>query len=370
MPLTEQKLRELDERLPKPEPSSGLAAYEAELRAALEFDPRRKANYDRYVASCKRNVLVDYLPIKLDIENVSRCNFACDMCIVKTWNKGRRASDMSLVDFKKIIDEQYGLVEIKLNGLGEPLLQGDDYFEMIRYARSKKIWVRITTNASLLHVKDSYRKLIDSGVNEIDISVDGTTKRTYEAIRRRGNFETLVRNCKLLNDYTNSLGICRTKMWTVVQRDNFCDIGRFVNMAHELGFKHLVLSLTLHGWANDGLFEENFGKIVENKMDQCMFDGIVEQGRALNVKVSFWTVSRKFDTGNPAAICPWPFERAVITSDLRVVPCCMIGNPDSYEIQHGIPFDFNAVWHGDGYLAFRQAHLSGAIPRVCKNCYK
>ena len=58
---------------------------------------------------------------------------------------------MSLDDFKNIVDTQYGLIEIKLNGLGEPTLQGDDFFEMIKYARQKKIWVRITTNASLLH---------------------------------------------------------------------------------------------------------------------------------------------------------------------------------------------------------------------------
>ena len=79
---------------------------------------------------------------------------------------------MCLHEFQSLIDEQTGLVEIKLNGLGEALMQGDDYFEMIRYARARRIWVRMTTNASLLHVDGNYRKLIDSGVNEIDISVE------------------------------------------------------------------------------------------------------------------------------------------------------------------------------------------------------
>ena len=59
-------------------------------------------------------------------------------------------------------------------------MQRDDYFAMIRYARDKHIWVRTTTNASLLHLKDNYRKMIDADVNELQISVDGASKRVYE----------------------------------------------------------------------------------------------------------------------------------------------------------------------------------------------
>ena len=88
----------------------------------------------------------------------------------------------------------------------------------------------------------------------------------------------------------------------------------------------------------------------------------------LNVKVRFWDVSDKFDTKSPETLCPWPFERAVVTSDLRTVPCCMIGSPDSYELGKGKPFA--ETWQSDEYAAFRQAHLSGRVPDVCKGCYK
>jgi len=43
----------------------------------------------------RRSAEVGYLPIKLGIENVSRCNFAGVMCAVGEWQKGRRAADMS-----------------------------------------------------------------------------------------------------------------------------------------------------------------------------------------------------------------------------------------------------------------------------------
>ncbi len=168
-------------RLPRPEPALGVLAYAQERDICINMDRRKADNWRSYVLTkdMGRRGTIGYLPIKLDVENCSRCNFACTMCAVSKWKHGKRAEDMSLEDFKKIIDEQYGLVEIKLNGLGEALMQGDDYFEMIRYARSKRIWVRMTTNASLLHLRDNYKKLIDSGVNEVDISIDGADQKTF-----------------------------------------------------------------------------------------------------------------------------------------------------------------------------------------------
>lgn len=341
-------------------------AYEAERVLCLASDDRKQTNYERYQASKRRSDTVDYLPIKLDIENVSRCNFACTMCAVSKWPKRKRAEDMCLHEFKKLIDQQYGLVEIKLNGLGEALMQGDEYFEMIKYARERHIWVRMTTNASLLHIKDNYKKLIDSGVNEIDISIDGANKETFENIRVGGNFRIVTENCKLLNDYTDSLGIVRTKMWTLVQKSNYADLHNHVYIGADLGFKNVVFSLSLHGWGNEELEKRNSS--VEVKPDYEYLNSLVEWGKVLGVRVSFWTVSDKFDTDKPENLCPWPFERAVVTSDLRTVPCCMIGDPDAFEI--GKDKGFTELWAGEEYRQFRQAHIDGKIPNVCRDCYK
>ena len=345
--------------LPKPEPSSGIASYNAVMRSALIYDKRRAQNYMHFLAANG----VTYLPVKLDIENVSRCNFKCTMCAVAGWKKGKRADDMSLECFKRLIDEQYGLVEIKLNGLGEALMQGDDYFEMIRYARSRKIWVRMTTNASLLHMHRNYQKLIDSDVNEIDISIDGADKKTFEAIRVGSTYRQVIANCKLLNDYTDSLGIVRTKMWTLVQEGNAHNLLAHVRLAAELGFRHLVFSLSMHGWGDEELGAKNTAAM--RRPDNEMLTALIVEGLRVGVRVAFWDVADKFTSANP---CPWPFTRAVVTSDSRVTPCCMIGDPDKYEIKGGETF--SQIWHGKAYNHFRAMHLSGNVPDVCKGCYK
>ena len=369
-PASLQKRRLRD--LPRPEPAGGAGYYAAEREKALAFDTRRRDNYRRYLDSARRSAAVDYLPIKLDVENVSRCNFRCTMCVVSQWDKGRRAEDLSLDDFKALIDEQYGLVEIKLQGIGEPTMQGDDFLEMIRYARSKCIWVRTTTNASRLHLKETYRKLIDCDPNEVQISIDGADKATFEAIRQGSVFERVVENCKLINAYCREVGVRRTKMWTVVQRKNVHQLEALVDIAKEAGFANMVFSLDMHGWADDELFARNREQMVEETIDIGRLFGLIERGRALGIDVWFWNVGEKYSTDKPENLCPWPFERSYVASDLRAVPCCMIGNPDAFEIEKGCGKNrtFSDVWQGDAYRDFRQAHLDGAIPKVCKGCYK
>lgn len=342
----------------------GMDAYRTEREARLAVDPRTQRNWEAYVAAGRSVAEVGYLPVKLDIENVSRCNFACRMCAVSKWHKGQRARDMTLDEFKALIDEQYGLVEIKLNGLGEAMLQGDTWFEMIRYARARRIWVRVTTNGSLLHLRGNIDKLIDSDANEIDISVDGVDAPTFEGIRIQGDFDRVTRNVMLLNDaFDRRSMLPRTKMWTLVQRRNAHNLMEHVRYAASFGFRHLVFSTQLHGWGDEELAQENAATMVSLSEPECW--DLVKAGEDLNLRVAFWDVADKFTLAN---LCPWPFERAVVTSDSRTVPCCMIGDPDAFEIGHGKSFVEN--WLGEEYARFRAAHLVGRIPAVCKGCYK
>src|SRR5256885_12574651 len=153
------------------------------------------------------------------------------MCKVSDWDRGKRAVALPLESFKSLLDQQYGVIEIKLQGMGEPLMQGDPYFAMLHHAREREIWVRTTTNASLLHLRDNYRRLIDADPNEVQISIDGADQATFESIRRGAVFERVVANCRLINGYCRRAGVERTKMWVVVQQANRHQLPAFVEFA-------------------------------------------------------------------------------------------------------------------------------------------
>lgn len=355
--------------LPQPNPSSGLDAYNLERELCLAGSSEKRKNYEKYISSRRRGAKLDYLPIKLDIENASRCNFRCTMCTVSDLEKGARADDLPLVEFQKIINEQYGLVEIKLQGLGEPTMQGDDFFEMIRYARAKHIWVRTTTNASLLHLKDNYRKLVDCGPNEIQISIDGADKEVFEKIRRGAHFETIKKNVRLINDYCLDRNVRITKMWTVVQQNNRHQLFDFVDFAHDHGFRDQAFAFSLTDWGSQEWRDRNNTVTVEDTLTPEIAYQLIEKGEKLGVRVSFWNTTTKYGVDDHKNLCPWPFERAAITSDLRTVPCCTIGNPDHYEIGRDTGKGFGELWSSEEYETFRQNHLDGNIPPVCRGCY-
>ncbi len=106
---------------------------------------------------------------------------------------------------------------------------------------------------------------------------------------------------------------------------------------------------------------------VRDTFTRAEADQLMARGEKSGVKVRFWNVTRKYKIEEIMNLCPWPFGRASIASDLRVVPCCIIGNPDVSEV--GIADeDFTYVWKGEMLTKFRQARLDGAIPRACASC--
>ncbi len=349
--------------LPQPLPSAGPGLYWGERVRRMQLSPATRANYGRYT-NREPGKPVDYLPIKLDIENVSRCNFACQMCPVSDWPKGKRADDLSLEAFQKIIDEQIGVLEIKLQGLGEPTIQGDDFFRMIRYARERAIWVRTTTNASLLHLRGNIDKLADSDVSEVQISIDGANRETFEAIRRQSDFAQVCKNVLALNDAFERRGLVRTKMWVVVQQANQLQLESLVDLAGDLGFEHLVFSLDVAGWA-DPKWEKAAGEMQAKPVSDRYGLELVARGIPLGVRVAFWNATGRYTKDR---LCPWPFERVYVSSDNRVVPCCVIGNPDTYELGSGKD-GITAVWNGPEMAEFRAAHIAGTPPEVCRGCY-
>jgi radical SAM protein with 4Fe4S-binding SPASM domain len=370
IPLPREPLRDSDmlPPLPVPDPMPNRAAYERERELRLASDDLCRANYEKYRASI-RVANVDYLPIRMDIENVSRCNFRCGTCQVSEWPKGRRASDMSVDDFKRLIDEQHGLVEIKLQGMGEPLLAGDALFEMIAYARERHIWVRSTTNASLLHLRDNYRKIVDSGINELQVSIDAADKATFEAIRPGSVFERVLDNCRMLNAYSREQGRLCAKMWTVLQRRNAHQVFELIELAAELGFESQAFSQDLTDWGQERWRDITQRDFAVADIDLELGWKMIEAGRRLGVTVAFWKIAAKFDSSHAAGLCAWPFERAYVSSDSRVTPCCMIANPDALEIGR-LDAGFTGLWHGESYRRFRQEHIEGRIPEPCRNCYK
>lgn len=142
---------------------------------------------------------------------------------------------------------------------------------------------------------------------------------------------------------------------------------QLVDLATEMGFRSMVFSLNLNDFGLEHWRERNNAVTVENEFTHAEAMDLMARGERHGIAVRFWRVAEKYLTGNPDTLCPWPFERAYVSSDLRLVPCCIISNPDVSEL--GDARDIRLVWFGERTAAFRAAHLRGDIPQECRSCY-
>jgi pyrroloquinoline quinone biosynthesis protein E len=298
---------------------------------------------------------VNYYPIMMDIEPTQRCNYRCLMC--SPFNKKR--DDMQFEEFKNIIDQQIGLMEVKIQGVGEPLLN-KDFFKMIHYAKKRMLWVRTTTNGSLLHFCDNYKKLVDSKVHDINISIDGATKEVYESIRIGGDFEQIAHNCKLINDYNNYCKKTVVRAWAVLQKRNLHQFFDFPKLFSKLGFKEITYSFAMHNYGKDDRNRESTS-FTFNKED---FSKLFRICRELDIKISFFFLPH-FDKNS---FCQIPFKRIYVTTDSHILPCCYIANQEI--VDFGKYLDFKKIWFEDYNHLRASLKSSHELPFFCQDCYR
>jgi len=172
-----------------------------------EKDPSYK-EYRRLWGERPKTFTEGNFPLFLDIEVTNLCNYKCPFCATTYLEKHMKKGFIKPKLVKKIIDEgsEKGLYGVKFNDRGEPLLC-KELEEYVRYAKKKGlIDVYFNTNAALMDEKVS-QWIIESGLDRISISCEGTTPKVYEKYRVGGKFKTVynnIANLKKLRDRRKS----------------------------------------------------------------------------------------------------------------------------------------------------------------------
>lgn len=168
-----------------------------------------------YYSPSGKPYIIPPSPQTLQIEPTNICNLKCIMCprgrmkrregimgfdvwkeIFSGWSAKKTSLDFThLVFRRKIRLSKSG--SVKFFFLGESLLH-PEFDEMILFAASEGSSVALQTNGTLLSRKGNAERLINSGVNEIGISLDGISEETYSGIRKGAAWETVRQGINLL----------------------------------------------------------------------------------------------------------------------------------------------------------------------------
>jgi radical SAM protein with 4Fe4S-binding SPASM domain len=287
-------------------------------------------------------------PYTLTIEPTNRCNLKCPECPSGNGAMVRPLGLMDLDRFRAIVDEVHGDVfYLQLFFQGEPFIN-NRLVDMIAYARSKRMYVAISTNAHFLR-REVVDALLAVGLDRLIVSLDGLTQEVYEEYRVGGSLAKVHEALAHLDEGRRALGRrVRTEVTLqfLVTRQNETQIPALRALAR----KHAaaVALKTMQVYSIEGA--ERFLPTDERYRRYRIDNGELHPKSALRDR------------------CVRLWERSVITWDGVVVPCCFDKNAE-YPLGTLDEQSFSDIWQSGTYHAFRLRVLNGRreIP-MCRNC--
>lgn len=159
--------------------------------------------------------------------------------------------------------------EIVINNVGDPFV-GENSLRVIYNEKNyEKHRIGIYTNGILL-IKQRVDSILEKyDTIELSVSVDAASKETYEAIRRGGNWDILMKNLEYCSELRKAGKISYFQLNYVVQATNIHEMAPFVKLADKLGVDRIAMN-AIEKWAH--FTDEEYEKLAvmdENGLKEC-----------------------------------------------------------------------------------------------------
>ena len=189
------------------------------------------------------------LPVEVMIEVESRCNFKCIFCFnrISFASQGFGIHKLESGYIKKIIDniKKSGVPTVRFTG-GEPMLR-DDFFELIKYAKSKGLQVRLNTNGSLVESREMAKEMVRY-LDYVLFAMHAYNPKDDERITGfTDSFEKKIRAMKWFKD----AGIKILRVNTIATLDNIKNLGKFYKLFKKLRVDRWAVNRLIPLSAND-----------------------------------------------------------------------------------------------------------------------
>jgi len=252
--------------------------------------------------------------------------------------------------FRQMIDQLAPeLLYLTFYFQGEPFLN-PDFLEMVRYAGSRKIYTATSTNAHYLNDENA-RKTIESGLDRLIISLDGTSQEVYSQYRIGGDLEKVLAGAANIVKWKKKLNSKTPYVFFqfLVVRPNEHQMEEAKQLAMKTGV--------------DGIRFKT-AQIYDYSKDP---NKLIPQHSAISRyrKKQDGTYESKNQLQNH---CWRLWHAPVITWDGLVVPCCF--DKDAKHRMGDLKNKpFKEIWKQKEYIDFRRKILKGrAEIDICANC--
>jgi radical SAM protein with 4Fe4S-binding SPASM domain len=320
-----------------------------------KFTPRKAWNAAKvlssyYVSKISRKPVQWGYPISISFEPTTSCNLRCPECPSGLRAFTRPIGMLKKDFFSETIDQLSAeLLYLVFYFQGEPYLN-PSFLDMVRYASSKGIYTATSTNAHYLNDENA-RKTVESGLDRLIISIDGTTQDVYQQYRVGGKLEKVLEGARNIVKWKKELKSKTPFVFFqfLVVKPNEHQIEDIKKLAKETGVDEVRFKTAqVYDYENDpnGLIPttDKYSRYKKNEKGEFQFKNSLQN--------HCWRL----------------WHATVISWDGLVVPCCF-----DKDAQHklgdlkGKPF--KDIWHNEAYVHFRKSLLSGRKNiDICANC--
>ena len=327
-------------------------------------NPLRLLNYIglklSYIFKWKK---IPFYPLYIDVEPNNNCNFKCQHCQVTYWSKERIHLDKN--SFSRILDQFPYLEKVKLQGMGEPLLN-KQLISMLKLGEKHGLSMNFISNGSLCNQKIA-EQLAQLNNTSITFSIDGATAETFESIRIGGKFEEIRKNIQNLNRIRSGKKQPMLSVYAVVTNKNIYEVSQIVKLASDLGVDCITLQPFLSDWGKKEMKEYN-NSIKANLNSKQLTSTLAEAKEIARENQIDFDINRG-DFYSKQKKCPWAWKSTYISSDGDVVPCCILADSDTVKMGNVFEEDFAKIWNSEKYQDFRERIRTHNLPNYCENCY-
>lgn len=288
------------------------------------------------------------LPFTVSIEPTTACNLRCPECPSGLRAFTRPTGNLKADFFRRLIDDNYRhLIYLIFYFQGEPYIN-PDFLDMVAHAHQRGIYTITSTNGHFLDDNNA-RRTIESGLDRLIISVDGTTQEVYEQYRKSGKLEVVLQGARNLVKWKRKLGKGPHLIFQfLVVKPNEHQIGEVLKLAAEIGIDEVKFkSAQLYD------YEHGNPLLPENE----------KYARYYRKKDGTYGIKNKLTNH-----CWKLWHSCVITWDGIVAPCCFDKDVD-HQLGNARETSLQQIWSGPAYEEFRRQLGRGRSEiDICKNC--
>ena len=290
------------------------------------------------------------MPISISFEPTTSCNLRCPEC-PSGLREFTRPTGMLQKDFftETIQEIAPDLLYLIFYFQGEPYLN-PQFLDMVKFASDQKIYTATSTNAHYL-TDENARKTVESGLDRLIISIDGTTQDVYQQYRVGGKLDKVIEGAKNIVKWKKALNSTTPFVFFqfLVVKPNEHQIESIKALGKEIGVDQVRFKTAqVYDYESDpnGLIPTNnkysrYKKGADGKMT-------VKSG----LKNYCWKL----------------WHANVITWDGLVVPCCF-DKDAMHQLGNLKTQSFKETWKNSNYHQFRTEILNSRKNiDICANC--